>query len=372
MLRHIVRTPHGVCCYDLVLFCLFSGLLFCGLPFVLFLFFTVSITDVAGGAQGLKSLVDLVPDILAVSRAPSTVKGYHAQFIKWKAWAANFPDVVSFPATDLHFALYLVSLLQAGYSFSTISSAFYGVNFFHSSCGVRNPCDSGFVKAVLEGCKRCSASSISTRKKLPICPEHLHSLVHKFAGVDATLPDIRDVCFCLVAFAGFLRFNELCNLRWCDIVFKDTHFSLFIPRSKSDQYGSGATRVVARTGNPTCPFDMLRRYATLSGDNISSTQFVFRSVYKSKAGGYLLRDGSKLSYSRARELFIQKFRAIGLDTSLYGLHSLRIGGASAAANSDIPDRVIKKHGRWKSDKAKDTYCREDIQHQLLVTLNIGI
>ena len=130
--------------------------------------------------------------------------------------------------------------------------------------------------------------------------------------------------------------------------------------------------MVARTSNPTCPFDMLRRYATLSGDSISSTQFVFRSVYKSKAGGYLLRDGFKLSYSRARELFIQKFRAIGLDTNLYGLHSLRIGGASAAANSDIPDRVIKKHGRWKSDKAKDTYCREDIQHQLLVTLNIHI
>ena len=138
--------------------------------FVLFVFFTNSITDVAGGFQGLTSLADLVPDILAVSRAPLTVKGFHAQFIKWKARAANFPDVVSFPATDLHFSLYLISLLQAGYSFSTISSAFYGVNFFHSSCGVCNPCDSGFVKAVLEGCKRCYASSISTRKKLPICP----------------------------------------------------------------------------------------------------------------------------------------------------------------------------------------------------------
>ena len=44
----------------------------------------------------------------------------------------------------------------------------------------------------------------------------------------------------------------------------------------------------------------------------------------------------------------------------------------AVPNNDLPDRVIKKHGRWKSEKAKDTYCREDIQHQLLVTLNIGI
>ena len=64
------------------------------------------------------------------------------------------------------------------------------------------------------------------------------------------------------------------------------------------------------------------------------------------------------------ELFHINFR--------YGLHSLRIGGASAAANNDLPDSVIKNHGRWKSEKAKDTYCMEDIQHQLLVTLNIGI
>ena len=61
-----------------------------------------------------------------------------------------------------------------------------------------------------------------------------------------------------------------------------------------------------------------------------------------------------------------------VNAKLYGLHSLRIGGASAAANNDLPDRVIKKHGRWKSEHAKDVYCREDIQHQLLVTLNIGI
>ena len=34
-----------------------------------------------------------------------------------------------------------------------------------------------------------------------------------------------------------------------------------------------------------------------------------------------------------------KFRAIGIDTSGIGLHSLRIGGASAALNSGVPDHV---------------------------------
>ena len=169
----------------------------------------------------------------------------------------------------------------------------------------------------MESCKRVSANSVSSKKRLPICPEHLHALVQRFAGVNASLSDIRDVCLCLVSFAGFLRFNEACNIRWCDIDFKDTYFSLFIPRSKTDQYGSGSTGVVSRTGNPTCPFNMLRRYAQLNEDSFDSTEFVFRSLSRGKNGNYSLRAGSKLSYSRARELFIEKFKAIGLDTKVF-------------------------------------------------------
>lgn len=47
-------------------------------------------------------------------------------------------------------------------------------------------------------------------------------------------------------------------------------------------------------------------------------------------------------------------------------------GATAAANNELPDRLWEKYGRWRSDKAKDVYCRDDIEHQLLITLNIGI
>ena len=49
-------------------------------------------------------------------------------------------------------------------------------------------------------------------------------------------------------------------------------------------------------------------------------------------------------------------------------------GATAAANYELPDRLVnwEKYGRWRSDKAKDVYCRDDLEHQVLVTLNIGI
>ena len=60
---------------------------------------------------------------------------------------------------------------------------------------------------------------------------------------------------------------------------------------------------------------MLRRYAQLAGDSLQSTESVFRSVYKTTNGKHLLRAGSKLSFSRARQIFIQKFQAIGLEAT---------------------------------------------------------
>ena len=84
--------------------------------------------------------------------------------------------------------------------------------FFHNSCVFPNPCNSSFVKVILEGCKRVSANFVSSKKGLPICLEHLHALVQRFAGVNASLSDIRDVCLCLVSFAGFLCFKAACNI----------------------------------------------------------------------------------------------------------------------------------------------------------------
>ena len=56
-----------------------------------------------------------------------------------------------------------------------------------------------------------------------------------------------------------------------------------------------------------------------------------------------------------RELVLQKLAALGLDPKQFGLHSLRSGGASAAANAGVPDRLFKCHGRWHSENAKDGY-----------------
>ncbi|XP_067653233.1 uncharacterized protein [Haliotis asinina] len=56
----------------------------------------------------------------------------------------------------------------------------------------------------------------------------------------------------------------------------------------------------------------------------------------------------------------------------YGLHSLRSGGASAAANNGIPDRMFKRHGRWKSENAEDGYIKDSIDNKMEVSLSLGL
>ena len=39
----------------------------------------------------------------------------------------------------------------------------------------------------------------------------------------------------------------------------------------------------------------------------------------------------------------------------YGLHSLRAGGASAAAQHGVSARLVSKQGRWSSETARNGY-----------------
>ena len=56
-----------------------------------------------------------------------------------------------------------------------------------------------------------------------------------------------------------------------------------------------------------------------------------------------------------REIFLAKLDELGFDASKFGLHSLRAGGTTAAANAGVADRLFKRHGRWRSESTKDSY-----------------
>ena len=84
-------------------------------------------------------------------------------------------------------------------------------------------------------------------------------------GLSPKLSDIRLVAAALLAFSAFLRFDELSKLRCYDISFADSVLSVHVSSSKTDQFRQGDTVVIARTGNITCPSEVLASVNTTVG-----------------------------------------------------------------------------------------------------------
>ncbi len=48
------------------------------------------------------------------------------------------------------------------------------------------------------------------------------------------------------------------------------------------------------------------------------------------------------------------------------------GGATAAENAGVHDRMFTRHGRWVSENAKDGYVKDNLDSRLLVSQSLGI
>ena len=320
----------------------------------------------------LQSLAARLPHLALLSRREGTVQNYVNGYIRWKSWAQNFAEINTLPADPKFFALYLLHLQDHAKTHAPISMAFYSISWVHKMAGVADPTEHPLPKMVRESAVRLLGKG--QNKKLPLMATDLGMIVDKFDGVNISLLDLRTVTMCLLAYAGFFRFDEISKIRRSDIVFYPTYVKLFVEQSKTDICREGKWVFIGRTGLPTCPVSMLKRYLIKAQITDCSNKYVFRAMtyFRSKKLHKLRSADSCLSYTTTREFMLNAFKAIGLDESKLGTHSLRAGGATAAANNSVCDRLFKKHGRWLSEKAKDGYVVEGLEQILSVSLSLGI
>ena len=60
-----------------------------------------------------------------------------------------------------------------------------------------------------------------------------------------------------------------------------------------------------------------------------------------------MREYGKISYTCLRSLYLRKLQSLGFLAQEFGLHSMRSGGATAAANANVPDHIVKRHRKKK-------------------------
>ena len=144
--------------------------------------------------------------------------------------------------------------------------------------------------------------------------------------------NLRFAAMCVLGFYGFLRFSEIVNLRRSDLKFVDNYIELFIEKSKTDKYRQGAKVFISVEGKNSGIKICLFNYFSLAGIAEESCDFIFRHIIRMRSG-FKLDKKRRLTYCRAREVLLDRLTDMGLDKKLFGLHSLRSGGATAAASN---------------------------------------
>ena len=74
---------------------------------------------------------------------------------------------------------------------------------------------------------------------------------------------------------------------------------------------------------------------------------------------------------RLRELVRGKLAKVGYEVEHFSLHSFRAGGDTKTANTGLPGRLFKRHGKWKSESAKDDYVKDSLEDRLRVSKSLG-
>ena len=129
--------------------------------------------------------------------------------------------------------------------------------------------------------------------------------------------------------------------------------------------------VISRCDKVTCPVSNLERYMTLTCVSASKvSDFLFKSIVKDRPR-YKVIDKVK-PLRRARESLVGLLCEFVPNTDNISLHAFRSGGTTTAANAQVLDRCWKRHGRWRSETAKDGYVEDSLDNRLLVTKSQGI
>ena len=165
----------------------------------------------------------------------------------------------------------------------------------------------------------------------------------------------------------------MCNIVPSHIEFHSEYIRIFVPRSKT-VYREGNYVYIRSLGTPYCPIGVLKRYMNLAGIDANSNLPVFRPlVFHRSNTSYTLRDG-KISYTSCREILRGTLKQLEFNPDDYReLHSLRwITSVVRNSCNSISERLLKLHGRWRTDTAKDMCVEESLDNRLLVTKYLGL
>ena len=263
-------------------------------------------------------------------------------------------------------ALYLTELVHRtvleGHSASVIESASYSIHWGHCLARKDFPTIHPLVKGVVEGARRKLARPV--QPKQPLKHDAIAKITLSLGSASASLVDIRFLFILLVRYAGVFRISEVLSIRVWDVTIFDDFIKVYLFKCMNDQYRDGHISVIARSWKPTCPVGITERILSLLPDSSGSSHPIVRRIVNSRHSKERFHDSLGIGYSTAYTSFKPYISPFVSDTSLYGTHSIRIGGANDPGFRSLDSSMKDRHVGWRNPKSKFRYL-ETVPEQLV-------
>ena len=166
------------------------------------------------------------------SRAVNTVKTYRAGFNKWKLFALE-NNLVVFPVNQIEFEIFLTEKVEEGVAFQSLKNVIHAVNHFHNLFYIQTI---QVDPKVLDFCQRF-CRKVDNRKR-PLLKSEFNTIVRLNTQRFSDFKLLRDLSIIIFAFIGFLRFDDLSQLRLCDVDIFGGTVKLKVFETKSGPNGS--------------------------------------------------------------------------------------------------------------------------------------
>ena len=290
-------------------------------------------------------------NLLAESLAHSTRKSYQSAVSSLQKFCQLNCLQLTFPVSSELLCLWVTHNAHT-LAHGSIRSYLHGIGTMHTLYGHPNPVeDAGLVWRAYRGVKRLQQGEAKETSRLPITVELLLQL-ERWQDVDTT--DGRMIRAAMwLGTCGLLRSGEFTVkdkhsvlVHRHQLTFHDeegalrhvssskvAYMQLKLARTKTEQFGAGATIVISHSRAVLA----MSSYLTTTPD-VSSREALLRT-----------QQGRPLTYS----FLMERVRALMLSAGVeelhrYKGHSFRRGGATSLHLAGLPDSVIKVMGRWRS------------------------
>lgn len=243
----------------------------------------------------------------------------------------------------------------------TIQRYISSISKIHQAAGCDpNPVEHEYIKLAKRRILRLAAKNGRSQQKQAsaIRWDDVKQIVEKIEslGDQRGLADYRDAALIMAAYDTGLRRSNLCSIAFEDIEQSDRSNDLpegsallFVPFSKTDQYGEGHYCYLRPQTNKAID-TWLRKSNIVSG-------YLFRGLYKAKQGSQKLRDNHLVAHT-INTIFKKRCLDAGIDPTFISGHSARVGFAQDLVKNNESIAAIMQAGGWKTERMVVRYARK--------------